>query len=751
MALKRGVPHNFINYASYCADKSYVYCKTNENTIGRIAISQIYNQQTPTPSSGRSWTSSFTITGVWSLSNRTLFVSVREIATNLYTLWRSDAAGDITNFTKVMDFGATGGSQINNVHMLRGGLCEAVVGGVRTLYIYEYNVNLSRTLGGANDQVRIMSSTDDGMTWAKVIAFNTDGVTHQLKHGHGIWQNPVTKQLVFGSGDSGIPGTANAGQALIVWDGYAGWPADNTPLEDFDSIPGFHGAVGLDYQRTVGMLFDSSGYFYTFADVNPADPANGGIWRWAPDLSSHERVDNRVNRWNLHTGWYGVEHNGVHYWIDDVSDGASPDWFYHVYASETPWVAGSYRVVGRLCGENGDNSNPLSIFSAGGMLMVSSGGLTGKSFNQTSVMMMTGSAVWDEDCIDTWAPVSWIDPVGGSDSNSGWYPDAAWKTLPRALLASAISHGQCVWLEDGDHPLTSQLSANWSAYSSPGASGGVPGTPVQVRCASRGSAKIRSTGGSNSIYLGQPDHGLWIDGPEVSSSVPAANIFNIGASVGSSVLVTDAIIGRKTDEARPFRPDINGASFDVRRTLVRGGGTVSAWQPGGSITAKLTAAASIFDGFDNSVLMLNAADIALINCTLLNYASAGVYRGASGSTPPVVKSCIFKGPSASANLTAGSGALSDSVADYNIVSVASVPTGLQGSHGSILDVAMTGYRPSSAAAGAGSQSNVIYDYNGSLFRQGNRSAGAVEIDPPAPSSAGTSTSSSGIIGHGIIG
>lgn len=362
--LKRLYPSNFINDAVYYADDNYVYGKSTETIAGRWSLSGLEAGDIVVEDTGINFGAGNSITDAWMTSSGRKFYLVETTATDQYSIYRSDFTSDSEwaagTFTKVLDFGDYNGSPITGVYALHDGFVETEVNGVKKIYIYEYNVHKAseRVLGGANDPVRILESTDDGATFTSIFTFNTTG--HQVKHGHCVAQNPRTKQIIFGGGDSGAAGTANAGQSLICWDGISPFPPNNTPPEDFDNFNGFNSVANLAETRTLSILFDDLGDFYTATDATSAG-ASGGIWQWASDLSYSTQLDNQVLAFSNKTMWYGTQKNGVHYWTDDVGSATvASDGAYKIYASSTPSDPGSYKIIGEITVEE----NTVDIASA---------------------------------------------------------------------------------------------------------------------------------------------------------------------------------------------------------------------------------------------------------------------------------------------------------------------------------------------------------------------------------------------------
>ena len=138
-----------------------------------------------------------------------------------------------------------------------------IVNGVRKLFYAEYNV------GSAQLQVGIWQSTNKGDTWTKVIEWNTSGF--QIRHMHGLVQNPYNNWIYFMAGDF------DAEPGIIAWDGVSPAPPNNTPLLQIGSnnangtpkYPGWRAISGSQRVRTGDIVFT---------------PPPNGKCVWIPDV-----------------------------------------------------------------------------------------------------------------------------------------------------------------------------------------------------------------------------------------------------------------------------------------------------------------------------------------------------------------------------------------------------------------------------------------------------------------------------------
>ena len=177
--LNRLYPFNFIDDLVYASDALYVYGQASNRFAVRWSLAEINAGAVATNGTGYDFGVGNEVKGCWTVSSGRKFYMVEVTATGQYSLWRSNFTEDSSwaagSFTKIFDFGNDSGSPIVDVLVLQDGFVEVEIGGVKSILIYEYNVNQTRTLGGANDPVRILQSTDDGATFSPLITFNLTG------------------------------------------------------------------------------------------------------------------------------------------------------------------------------------------------------------------------------------------------------------------------------------------------------------------------------------------------------------------------------------------------------------------------------------------------------------------------------------------------------------------------------------------------------------------------------------------------
>jgi hypothetical protein len=169
-----------------------------------------------------------------------------------------------TNGRAVLNLGASDGlsnTMVQNVRILhQRSVCEAKVQDPKgSPYVYkvlvaEYNVNGSRTPGGANDAVRLWQSLDDGLTWSALLTFNTNG-THLINHMHAVIQDPSSGLIYILTGDNDAPTETTSQNAIIVWDGVSAAPVANSTFAQIAATPGWNCIYGSELNRCGDLVF----------------------------------------------------------------------------------------------------------------------------------------------------------------------------------------------------------------------------------------------------------------------------------------------------------------------------------------------------------------------------------------------------------------------------------------------------------------------------------------------------------------
>lgn len=148
--------------------------------------------------------------------------------------------------------------------------------GTKVILLAEYNVanagsNAPRTPGGANDQVTVWVSTNDGVSFTRLMQFNTGGV-HRFSHLHAAVYNKYTRRVYFLLGD------INDENAVIAWDGESAAPAganaeagNNPSHAQIAAAPGWAIAYGNELCRYGDLVFTPDGDIFGLpdSDSNP--------------------------------------------------------------------------------------------------------------------------------------------------------------------------------------------------------------------------------------------------------------------------------------------------------------------------------------------------------------------------------------------------------------------------------------------------------------------------------------------------
>ena len=136
----------------------------------------------------------------------------------------------------------TGPGTVNIYALHQRSLCDAIVNGQSKIILAEYNVAAGRVDGAANDQVIAWISVDDGVSFSKLLEFNTAGV-HQFDHFHAVIQDRYNGTIYFLTGDDGNE------NAIISWDGTSPAPPPNASLESISKTAGWAIIYGDERMR----------------------------------------------------------------------------------------------------------------------------------------------------------------------------------------------------------------------------------------------------------------------------------------------------------------------------------------------------------------------------------------------------------------------------------------------------------------------------------------------------------------------
>jgi len=307
----------------------------------------------------------------------------------------------------------------------------------------QYNVNAARVSGGSNDWSNVLCSRQagDAGTWDVVLEANTDG-TNILRHCHAVMQDPYTLEWWIFYGDGATSG-------VYVWDGIRPIPANTLP----SNAAKYRGWRGMDRFNTPTANFNplqiTTVVFTADELIAPVDhgyTSDRGIYSISRDLSRFEKI------WDGASGGLPINHSMYSSLMCPITKTILASTLIETGAvSETEdytlWVfaatkAGNYRDWTRVsryaieAGATYGRSHPVFFAKPNGELLIGGVKGAGKDSNSTSICRISGK--YSQEIEEPIHPVYWVDPIKGVDTNTGYGPSAAWKTLNRALTGSRV-------------------------------------------------------------------------------------------------------------------------------------------------------------------------------------------------------------------------------------------------------------------------------------------------------------------------
>jgi hypothetical protein len=349
---------------------------------------------------------------------------------------------------------------VQDVYFLHQGICEANISGRSCLLAAEYNVNTTRTPGGENDGVKLWRSDDLGVTWYAVFTWNVGA--HQIRHFHGVAQDPVTGLIFLLCGD-------DAESRIVSWDGVTPSPA--TPsVANLNATTGWKCLGGSMRERFVAVAFKGE-YFYGMVD---SFAAQSGMWRGkCVGLADFGRVSTGPK--------YDADVPTITAGTDSRRPMATFTFCTQVTAASTARqsvVYGTrdgenwYAVAKYRCLANATACIPRSFHQIpDGRIMLQVDYATGRLTKQT-ILMQQSDMDFIEDRPDVVSPVYFVDPVSGSDSTGTGDFQTPWKTVNKAITGNRITFGARVMVTR--RGVFDEVAANlaWTAHAdNPGESG----------------------------------------------------------------------------------------------------------------------------------------------------------------------------------------------------------------------------------------------------------------------------------------
>ncbi len=503
---------------------------------------------------------------------------------------------------------------VNDVYFLHQGICEATIAGHSCLLAAEYNVNTTRTPGGANDGVNLYRSDDRGITWNTVFTWNVGA--NQIRHFHGVAQDPVTGLIFLLCGD-------DAESRIVSWDGVTNSPA--TPsIANLNATPGWKAIGGSMRERFVGIAFKGE-YFFGMVD---SFAAQSGIWRGkCADLSDFGRVstgpkydtDSADNN-----GWYGfIATNGDIYFCTQVTavSTARQSVIYGSRDGENWYAVAKYR-----CLANATACIPRSFHQIpDGRIMMQVDYATARLTKQT-ILLELSDMDFIEDRPDVVSPVYFVDPVSGNDSTGTGDFQTPWKTVNKAITGSRITYGARVMVTKSG--VFDEVAANlaWTAHSdNPGESGQI----VTISGTSREDCVLNYITPTAGGPIYRPDATQQLELEHLTARIAATGTvaaWTYTTTTTGEFRIKDAIL-EALENGSLVSPGIyvrGGVLTSIRSKIVapaeKAGFSLVACQagalPGGSAG---TFSYSILDGGVGSVKATNAWTFTFNHVTALNY------------------------------------------------------------------------------------------------------------------------------------
>ena len=564
-------------------------------------------------------------------------------------------------FTKVLDLGVIGETQFPSVRVMQKGICEANVGGQTHYFVAEYNINQSRTNGGANDAVRIMRSTDGGYTWEKVAEWNTDG-TRYIKHFHVITQDPYSKKIFICSGDT------DTESAIIEWDPLVGVWGDNLTFAEIDALEGFRVKYGAQRYRAVDLVFTERNVHY-ISDTEVSGET--GIWRLGKASWEATRRNYDVESIPNHCGWAGCKtHLGNIIFTDCVASGvaANGDFQITIWSSDNDGI--TYIPVAKFTSWASTDQVPsfLRIAQIGERIFLGSNHGAGKNTWDTAVVTDTG-LYYDGGTPVSVHPVFFVGP-SGVDENTGSIgrtPNAPWLTPLFALTSNRITFGSRVVFLEGEYSIPS-INTSWSTHGKPGTG------PVFLDGDGKDKSIISGNTSVSSYVLNfaQNDSvcvikNLWIrskktdaantiifSGSNDSSGVDVR--FEAGSKLGDPNFDCLTNLAKTFDALRFFRAEVAGH----RRLLF----------VTGKAACKILFNASLVRGGTTHIYVKHgSADIQTLSSLMYDYTSSSIWLTTGATIPPKAKNTIFYSESATYDIRDSVGVTeTDADIDYNCYS-----------------------------------------------------------------------------------
>lgn len=427
LLMKRAVPSDWCGFRGQSADSQNVYgLSITQAAAVRAPWSNLDDQTVIFQQAGT------LVERVWALGEAGwIWCLVETTATSVYTLYLSKDYGATWELAYQFDTA--------DKYLLVDGLTIGYPNGVRTFALAEYYTGASAPL--------FVATSTNGTTWTTAATI-TGGTSSNIRHFHCVTWNQYNNQWILGAGDTDA-------QSMILSTADLSLITNSTPAT-LATIPGLKVATGQQRFRPISVLITPT-HLFTCADVITGDEK--GIWRMPHDLSWSERVDYADGRYETGSsrsdGWSGLIHDGQIFFTNFLQNAQSGRQHLEIYsASVGDDGPGAWREIARYYCRAGTSAANTGFFAHGGRFGLSSNGGCGKMQGDTAFFTLGTEFCDDQTGVlapgtntvqyipDTIHPVFWVG--GGSNSNTGFSPRAAYGTLQYALTGSAGSGNRTI-------------------------------------------------------------------------------------------------------------------------------------------------------------------------------------------------------------------------------------------------------------------------------------------------------------------
>ncbi len=606
------------------------------------------------------------------MTNGTMFACVgnndlASTSAQTWQLYRSVNKGATWASVSILGAPDGGGGQVAGVAIQNcASLAELTINGVRTLFYGEYNINTARVAGGANDEVKIMRSVDDGVTWTKVIKWNTAG-SNIVTHCHAV--KALNGRLLILNGDG-------LGSGIIEWNPTATagvWTvADNATYATIGGTTGYAALFDLT-STTTNEVFRATDMLYRPQDnmyywMTDSGLARRGIYACRPGLTGLSLRDTK--QLASHEGYYGVINSSGAMTIVTSTFSGATDKCHFVFASDDGW---DWRIVGRHSNNKAVTATvPQAVFLFGNSLVISSKDGARKRDRGTTLCNIVGDFI--DEVPANIAPCFWVAPGGINRSVNetidigGWSPRSplADPGYPLTSLSNRVTYGSRIMVAPGTYT-NNRVSMNWTDTGTRDAESGIN---VQVTGAGKTLTRWVHDGADASLQLfyiaaGVTNHKLDVRNLHsylTNGSGATSLATSDEPTTGLEFTARDCVLGHPANgfatSIGVLRPDLPA---ELRMVLHR---CVVCSDPAVAGTnavffrqasSYLRAYATVFYGGNSATMNITRAttDIELFNCLFIgvtNAAGTGIAISGAATIPPVLKNVLFDVPAAATSI-----------------------------------------------------------------------------------------------------